>query len=723
LARENKDTASVLHDPESGRLRPFWKVLAFAGFALVGYVASAMLAFVLAAVTPLPAGVILPLFGAVALIAISWLLARLFEGQSIAAIGIGLDRPWARHVAIGTLVGAGLLGCAWVLFNLCGWATFERFTELAARYPKFILAVLLCLSVAVSEELLFRGYALQVLARWNLPAAVVLTGMLFVAIHLPNAGGTAPIVIANVFLAHLLYTACYLRTRSLWLPIGLHASWNFTGPFVLGMPLSVPEVSILTTDLKPGLWTGNEFGPEGGLIVTLLLAIATAVAWRFVKQRNPRPDLLSAETPVPERGPEPARYPPPTPQSAPSLAPESKRILAIDVLRGIAILGILPMNMQIFAMIDGAFLNPYAGQWTDKLNVAVWAVQHVLIGHKDLTIFCMLFGAGIVMIDARCRAKGQSAIALHYRRMAILLVIGLLHAYLIWHGDILFTFAMCGFVVYLFRDLRPRLLVLLGVLAYAVPMGLLLVGQWALPRLPEDLAADVHTLFRPTADQIAQYNAAYSGSWLKQMPHRAGSALGLQTVLLVVAMGWVALGMMLVGIGLHKLRVFSGELSSRTYLLMLGAGVLIGWPLILFGLYQNFTTGWTPERSFFGGRIYSECAFPIMAVGWIGLVMLVCKYGKLKWLTQPISAVGRMALTNYLMHSVICSLIFYGHGLGMVGRIDRVGQLGIAVAIWIAQLIYSPLWLRRYRFGPVEWLWRTLTYGKPQPMHAKKASL
>src|SRR5512145_563816 len=135
-----------------------------------------------------------------------------------------------------------------------------------------------------------------------------------------------------------------------------------------------------------------------------------------------------------------------TEHTGPAIGPTTGRILAMDVLRGAAILGILPWNLLLFAMHASAFSNPYACPWTDRLNVAVWVAMHILIGHKDLTVFSMLFGAGVVQMSARLAPQGHRAETTHYRRMGVLLLFGMLHAYLVWSGDILVTYAVCGFL-------------------------------------------------------------------------------------------------------------------------------------------------------------------------------------------------------------------------------------------------------------------------------------
>jgi uncharacterized protein len=595
----------------------------------------------------------------------------------------------------------------------------------AEQWRILLIGGLLCFGVAAYEEILFRGYAFQVLARWNVPAATIISGLAFVAIHLPNRGGSSPLAILNVFLVHLLYVAVFLRTRSLWWPIGLHAAWNFVEAFVFGMPLSgrQPKYSVLVTQTQTNLWTGNDFGPEAGVITTIVLAAATIVAWRWLRQQLPTPDLLSApEFQSRSVGPTQGATDPSGFAVRVGPVPASRRIQAIDVLRGAAILGILPMNMQLIAMIDSAYLNPYAGSWTDNQNVSVWVALQVLIGHKDLSVFSMLFGAGILLMNARRGESGQSTTALHYSRMAVLFAFGMVHAYLVWSGDILVTYAICGCLAYLLRNLRPGPLLAIGSAAYAVPMVLLIVAQLILPFLGEGAVATVHDIFRPAPEMIAEHNAIYGGSWWTQMSARAGAALGLQTGLFLLGLLWVCGGMMLVGMAFHKWGVFSARLPDRTYGLMAATGGAVGLSLILWGLWRNFAADWNPESALLGGRVPSETAAPIMAAAWIGMVMLICKKGIFRRLTEPVSAIGRMALTNYLAHSLICTLIFYGHGMGLVGRIDRIGQLLMTIALWAATLIWSPMWLKRFHFGPMEWLWRSLSHAQRQPMRIGAAS-
>ncbi|MCH8241568.1 MAG: DUF418 domain-containing protein [Planctomycetes bacterium] len=397
--------------------------------------------------------------------------------------------------------------------------------------------------------------------------------------------------------------------------------------------------------------------------------------------------------------------------------PQARRIEAIDVLRGVTVLGILIMNVQLFAMIAPGTVNPYGCSWTDAPNVITWVVIQIVYGYKDLLIFGMLFGVGIALMDERGAALGRDVTRLHYRRMAVLLMFGLAHAYLVWSGDILYHYALCGCVVFLLRRQRIALQLVVGALAYAVPLALLFVGDAILHRLdPKSIAEIYSATFSPTVEQIAAHNATYRAGWIGQMGARAAESLAIQIVLFPLAFFWICGGSMLVGMALYRSGMFTLRLATRSYVIMIAIALILGLPLILYGLHRNFAVNWQPEYSILRGRIYFLAAAPFTALGYISMIMLICRAGLAKWLTSRLAAVGQMALTNYIMQSLICSVLFYGHGFGLVGKVDRMGQMGIVVAVWALQLYLSPIWLRRFRFGPMEWLWRSLSHGIRQPM-------
>ena len=407
-----------------------------------------------------------------------------------------------------------------------------------------------------------------------------------------------------------------------------------------------------------------------------------------------------------------------SPPDRPDAGPvgETARIDAIDVLRGFALLGILVMNVQSFAMPQAAYFNPTAYGDLEGANLYVWLAGRMLADQKFMTLFSMLFGAGIVLMAGRAEARGGSAGRVHYRRMGWLLVIGLLHAHLLWYGDILFVYAVCGMVVFPLRHLSPGQLVALGTTLLAVGSALSVGAGMSLPYWPEEaLSTFTADAWRPTPEVIGAELAVYRGGWLDQLPSRSADALAFETFLLLTWGFWRAGGLMLVGMGLFQREVFGARRSPRFYAGLVAAAVLIGLPLQAYGLSLDFARGW-PIWSFFMGMQFNYWPSIAVSLGYVGLVMLACRTAALRPFTRPFAAVGQTALTNYLLQTVLCTTVFYGHGLGWFGSVDRVGQIGVVAAVWALQLVASPLWLRRFRFGPAEWAWRSLTYGARQPL-------
>ncbi len=402
--------------------------------------------------------------------------------------------------------------------------------------------------------------------------------------------------------------------------------------------------------------------------------------------------------------------------------PGSTRIDSIDVLRGVALLGILLMNIQLFAMPSAAYFNPTAYGDLTGANYYVWLGSRMFADQKFMTIFSMLFGAGIVLMTTRAERTGESR-RVHYRRMRWLAVIGLLHAHLLWDGDILFLYAICGMAVYPLRAKPPRTLIRIGVATMAVSSVLYFVSGSSMPHWPEEaLAGFTSSTWRPTPAMIDQTLAAYRGSWIDQAPVRSAAALGFETLIMLFWGGWRAGGLMLVGMALYKMGVFNATCSRRLYGALIGAALLIGFPLESYGVALDFASGWAVTWAFFHGKQFNYWPSIAVSLGYIGVVMLVCQSAALRPLTRPFAAVGQMALTNYLLHTVICTTIFYGHGLGYYGSVDRLEQIGVVVGVWVVQLVASPLWLRRFRFGPAEWVWRSLTYGERPPLRRALAS-
>jgi uncharacterized protein len=333
-----------------------------------------------------------------------------------------------------------------------------------------------------------------------------------------------------------------------------------------------------------------------------------------------------------------------------------------------------------------------------------------------MTIFSLLFGAGIVLFTTRVEAKGQRAGWLHYKRIFWLLLIGLAHAHLIWPGDILVLYATCGTIVFLFRRLAAVPLIAIGVLSLAFGSIIWQVFGWSVQFWPpEAVATIIAEDWRPTAENLDKEIVTYQGGWLTQMQERVPTALIFETLFALLWGLWRAGGLMLIGMAFFKLGIVTGERTPSFYGRMFALGAIPGLALILYGVSQHFAAAWAFPYSMFAGSQFNYWGSLLLSGGWIGMVMLAVRTHALPAITSRLGAVGRMAFTNYLMHSIICTTIFYGHGFGLFGEVSRVGQAIVVLAVWTFQLIVSPIWLRHFQFGPFEWLWRSLTYGRMQP--------
>ena len=395
---------------------------------------------------------------------------------------------------------------------------------------------------------------------------------------------------------------------------------------------------------------------------------------------------------------------------------QSERIVSLDVLRGFAILGILLMNIQHFSMITAAYMNPLAYGDITGANKWVYMLSHVLGDMKFWTLFSIMFGAGIILFTDRLKEKGIKSLGLHYRRSLWLLVIGLAHAYLLWYGDILVAYAVSAFWVVLLRKNKPTSLALIGLGFFSVASILYLLSGLSIPFMPEENKVEMLQSWLPDLEHINKNLEAYRGSWSEQMPHRAETSLMMQTMVFLIQVGWRSGGLMLLGMALYKWGILSAEKSKAFYLKMTALCLITGFALVIYGMKTNFDAGFSLEYSMFYGSQFNYWGSVLVSLGYIGLVMLCVKINLLSWLKNSLKAVGQMALTNYLLQTIICTTIFYGHGFGFYGSVERTGQILIVFGIWIFQMIISPIWMKYFRFGPFEWLWRSLTYWQFQPI-------
>ncbi|MDA8018138.1 MAG: DUF418 domain-containing protein [Thermoanaerobaculia bacterium] len=398
---------------------------------------------------------------------------------------------------------------------------------------------------------------------------------------------------------------------------------------------------------------------------------------------------------------------------------QGDRIVSLDVVRGFALLGILVMNIQSFSMIAAAYFNPTAYGDLEGVNYFVWLASHVLADQKFMTIFSMLFGAGVVLMADRVEAAGRRPGPIHYRRMLVLLVIGLAHAYLLWYGDILVPYALTAMITYLFRRRSPKTLIALGLLFLGIGSSISVASGLTFENWPNEVKAALEEDWAPAPEVVAEELDAYRGSWLHQMRHRVPHTLEFQTMTFFFWALWRVGGLMLIGMALFKLKLFELE-NPRRFALPAGAvAVFVGVPIVLLGVMNNTANGWSVGYSFWFGMQYNYWGSLLVSLGWIGFALWLGVLPAARKLCARLAAVGQAALSNYLLQTALCVFLFYGHGFGLFGEVDRLGQILVVLAVWTVQLIVTPWWLTRYRFGPVEWLWRSATYGRLQPIRRR----
>ena len=396
----------------------------------------------------------------------------------------------------------------------------------------------------------------------------------------------------------------------------------------------------------------------------------------------------------------------------------AERIESIDVIRGFSLLGILLMNVQGFSMPALTYINPTIFSEFSGINYAVWLFEHVFVNQKMMNIFSLLFGVGLIVMTERLDKTERPVTVIYMRRTVVLFVFGILHMTLLWFGDILAAYALCAFVVFWFRKQSPRRLLTAGISLFVLCSFLQIWQGWRVTQLaPNEFNEFVKANWVSPPESLRGEIEAFRGSFLMETYVRLLIAHYVQIVDTLLHAGILRpIGMMFVGMALYKKGFFYPEKNESAYWMWMGLALFAGIPITLYGVYFISTNDWSAVSYYLWGRQYCFWAGPIISMGWMSLILLFCKWNWLKGARKVLAAVGQMALSNYILHSLLCTTVFYGHGLGWIGTVTRIQQLGIVVAIWSVQLILSPIWLRYFRYGPLEWLWRSLTYWKFQPL-------
>jgi len=406
------------------------------------------------------------------------------------------------------------------------------------------------------------------------------------------------------------------------------------------------------------------------------------------------------------------------------------RIAALDAVRGLAVMGILLLNIVDFAMPGYAYVDPSFYGGSTGANIWVWRICYVLFDGKMRGLFTMLFGASTWLIADRAAMAGQSPWRIHYARMITLLLFGLAHAYLIWSGDILVSYALCGAIVFLVWRWPASALWYAAILLLVFKLGVGIIDYSAARTFEAAATAPgagpaLRTEWRHFADQLTpspaetrQDLAAYRGSYADALPVRATDAWTAETVADVQGIP-DTLALMLIGIALFRSGFFSGDWSHRAYRRIALAGFAICVPLyvpIAAGIERSH---FSPITMTLTEAIHLTLLRPLLSLAWASLVILFVRSGAWPALAARIGAVGRAAFSNYLGTSIVCTLLFNGYGLGWYGYLQRWQCYPIVIVLWLIMLLWSKPWLDRFAYGPFEWAWRSLARFRPAPFRRK----
>lgn len=399
-----------------------------------------------------------------------------------------------------------------------------------------------------------------------------------------------------------------------------------------------------------------------------------------------------------------------------SSAASTPRITGLDVTRGFAVMGILAMNIIAFAMPQAAYIAPANWGGDSGIDLAAWALNYVLIDSKMRGLFSMLFGASTLLVMQSAAAAGRSPACSHYARMAVLALFGLVHFYLIWWGDILFLYAAIGSLLYLFRNMAVRRLVIWGVALIGINMLLMgaVIASLALggaSDAPSELAearAKFEADFAYHSAASVHDAALHRSSYAAIVAEKTGPEKRFSPVASALQFGMETLGLMLIGMALFKSGMLGGTWSldrlARWRNRCLGAGIAANLGL----LAMQISGGMEPLTLLAATFVWSVPFDVIMSVGYAALFMGLAQRFASAPIIARIAAAGRVAFTNYLGTSVLMTSIFYGYGLGLFGEVSRAACYAFVIAAWGLMLLWSKPWLERFHYGPLEWLWRSL---------------
>jgi uncharacterized protein len=404
------------------------------------------------------------------------------------------------------------------------------------------------------------------------------------------------------------------------------------------------------------------------------------------------------------------------------------RYLTLDAIRGIAVMGILLMNIISFAMPEAAYFSPAAYGGTSAPDVISWAIMSVLVDSKMRGLFSVLFGASMLLVYERTEAAQGDGKTVHIRRMVWLLLFGLVHYYLIWFGDILTLYALCGLagiaLLYKSEAQLRRIAIWLLSISFVV-FGAIIIVMWVLkvaasqpgadPELIKSFSDAMIELGEPNSGMTAESIVLYQGSYFEIVRYQLTEGL-LIPIFSFVTGALETLGLMALGMMFFRNGFLTSDWADARYLRTVRIAYLIGIPGQIALALWGWASGFDPLVAI-GNMLVWALPFHIaVMIGHAALAVFLVKRFAQSAVLARISAVGQAAFTNYLGTSILMTTLFYGYGFGLFGQLSRWQVYLVVPVVWVIMLLWSKPWLDRYRYGPLEWLWRSLARGTLQPV-------
>jgi len=407
----------------------------------------------------------------------------------------------------------------------------------------------------------------------------------------------------------------------------------------------------------------------------------------------------------------------------------TNRIVTLDIVRGVAVMGILAMNIVAFAMIPQAYINPLAYGADSAADLISWTFSFIFVDGKMRGLFSFLFGASMLLVIQLAEKSGDSPKRVTFARLAWLLLFGMIHYYFIWFGDILIGYALIGMLAWFFRDLEPRILVRWGVAlvlvqllvmggsaAYAHSLSAAIAAGNADAGTLKQWAELSHDIAIPSGELLRETMALYLGSWWGIAEYQL-TEKATMPLFFTLLFGCETLAYMLFGMAALKSGFLTGGWDNARYRRVALIALAVAIPAYVLLAALIFADDFSVPGLFTYSFAATVPFRPLMVFAYAALIILATRRGG--WLVDRIAATGRAAFSNYLGTSIVMTGLFYGWGLGWFGSLSRAELWWVVAAMWVLMLAWSKPWLDRFQYGPFEWLWRSLARWELQPMRKR----